>query len=104
MYFPRQAVTSNGVFSRTLKRIFFPNRDIEKRVAFSGIIDLSPRSPNLSPSSSGSLGVQARPSHTYPCKTLFPNIRPVRQESDIALLQQYILETVHSGLFQYILE
>ncbi|GBN39822.1 hypothetical protein AVEN_63647-2-1, partial [Araneus ventricosus] len=40
---PRQAVTSHE-FSRTFKRIFFPNRDIEKRVAFSGIIDLSPRS------------------------------------------------------------
>ncbi|GBM73294.1 hypothetical protein AVEN_7276-1 [Araneus ventricosus] len=36
--------------SRTFKRIFFPDRDIEKRVAISGIIDLSPRSPNLSPS------------------------------------------------------
>ncbi|GBM02581.1 hypothetical protein AVEN_178509-1 [Araneus ventricosus] len=30
-------------FSRAFKRIFFPNRDNEKRVAFSGIIDLPPR-------------------------------------------------------------
>ncbi|GBM98248.1 hypothetical protein AVEN_228440-1 [Araneus ventricosus] len=77
-------------FSRTFKPIFFPNRDIEKRVAFSGIIDLSPRSPKWSLSSSPRSGVQARPSHTYPCKTLFPNIGLVRQESDITFLQQYI--------------
>ncbi|GBN34321.1 hypothetical protein AVEN_162879-1 [Araneus ventricosus] len=70
-------------FSRTSKRIFFPNRDIEKRVAFSGIIDLSPRSPNLSPKS----GVQARSSLTYLCKTLFPNTRLVRQERDTTFLQ-----------------
>ncbi|GBN60558.1 hypothetical protein AVEN_90636-1 [Araneus ventricosus] len=30
-------------FSRTFEGIFFPNRDIEKRVAFSGIIYLSPK-------------------------------------------------------------
>ncbi|GBN44096.1 hypothetical protein AVEN_200748-1 [Araneus ventricosus] len=79
--------------SRTFKRIFFPNRDIEKRVEFSGIIDLSPRSPNMSPKGSLSLsprsGVQSRPSHTYPCKTLFPDIRLVGQESGITFLQQY---------------
>ncbi|GBO05095.1 hypothetical protein AVEN_85475-1 [Araneus ventricosus] len=38
-------------FSRIFKRISFPNRDIEKRVAFSGIINLSPRSPKWSPRS-----------------------------------------------------
>ncbi|GBL93469.1 hypothetical protein AVEN_59671-1 [Araneus ventricosus] len=40
-YSLRQAVTSHGVFSC----IPFPSRNIEKRVAFSGIY-LSPRSPN----------------------------------------------------------
>ncbi|GBL88697.1 hypothetical protein AVEN_195676-1 [Araneus ventricosus] len=44
-YSLRQAVTPHGVFSS----IPFPSRNIEKRVAFSGIIYLSPRSPNLSP-------------------------------------------------------
>ncbi|GBM32496.1 hypothetical protein AVEN_273277-1 [Araneus ventricosus] len=39
-YSLRQAVTSHGVFSC----IPFPSRNIEKRVAFSGIIYLSPRS------------------------------------------------------------
>ncbi|GBL75315.1 hypothetical protein AVEN_194531-1 [Araneus ventricosus] len=41
-YSLRQAVTSHDVFSC----IPFPSRNIEKRVAFSGIIYLSPRSPN----------------------------------------------------------
>ncbi|GBL85754.1 hypothetical protein AVEN_193198-1 [Araneus ventricosus] len=44
-YSLRQAVTSHGVFSC----IPFPSGHIEKRVAFSGIIYLSRRSPNLSP-------------------------------------------------------
>ncbi|GBM86296.1 hypothetical protein AVEN_207988-1 [Araneus ventricosus] len=41
-YSLRQAVTSHGVFSC----IPFPSGNIEKRVAFSGIIFLTPRSPN----------------------------------------------------------
>ncbi|GBO05066.1 hypothetical protein AVEN_259409-1, partial [Araneus ventricosus] len=44
---PRRHVES----SRTFKRISSPNRDIEKRLAFPGIFELSPRSPNLSPRS-----------------------------------------------------
>ncbi|GBN39404.1 hypothetical protein AVEN_261449-1 [Araneus ventricosus] len=46
IYSLQQAVTSHGVFSC----ISFPNRNIEKKVAFSGVIYLSPRSPNFSPS------------------------------------------------------
>ncbi|GBN06622.1 hypothetical protein AVEN_192320-1, partial [Araneus ventricosus] len=41
-YSLRQTVTSHGVFSC----IPFPSRNTEKRVAFSGIIYLSPMSPN----------------------------------------------------------
>ncbi|GBM66502.1 hypothetical protein AVEN_23768-1 [Araneus ventricosus] len=52
-YSLRQAVMSHGVFSC----IPFPSRNIEKRVAFSGIIYLSPRSPNLSPKWSPRSGV-----------------------------------------------
>ncbi|GBM59757.1 hypothetical protein AVEN_110027-1 [Araneus ventricosus] len=46
---------------RTFKRIFFPDRDIEERVAFSGIIELPPRSENLSPKCSLRSGIQAHP-------------------------------------------
>ncbi|GBN55048.1 hypothetical protein AVEN_161786-1 [Araneus ventricosus] len=101
IYSLRQAVTSHGVFSyiQAFLRKPFPNKDIEKRVAFSGIIDLSPRSPNLSPSSQNDSQVRPQgqgsrkgrcPSlHTYPCKTPFPTVRLARQESDITSLQQY---------------
>ncbi|GBL97505.1 hypothetical protein AVEN_162963-1 [Araneus ventricosus] len=73
----RLVVTSNGIIQYILY-ISFPNRDIEKIIAFSGIFDLSPRS-----------GVQPRslPAfHTYPYKTLFPTIRLTWQESDTTFL------------------
>ncbi|GBO46435.1 hypothetical protein AVEN_201116-1 [Araneus ventricosus] len=87
-------------FSRTFERISFPNRDIEKRVAFSGIIYLPSRSPNLSPIRQNGRQVfrQGKESrngrcptlHAYPCTTTSPTIRLARQESDIASLQQCI--------------
>ncbi|GBM54212.1 hypothetical protein AVEN_232670-1 [Araneus ventricosus] len=56
-------------------RIFSPNRDIEKIPAPLRSHISSPMSPKFSSSLSPKSGVQARPSHTYPCKTLFPTIR-----------------------------
>ncbi|GBO09467.1 hypothetical protein AVEN_172860-1 [Araneus ventricosus] len=80
-------------FSRIFKRIPFPNRDIEKRVAFSGIIYLWPRSPNFWPSRQvpGSRKGRCLSLHTYPCKTPSPTIRLSRPESDITSLQQYCM-------------
>ncbi|GBL92959.1 hypothetical protein AVEN_54608-1 [Araneus ventricosus] len=87
IYSLRQDVTSHGVF-RIFNRIPVPNRDIEKRVAFSGIIYL------LSSHQNGREGQGSRngrcPSlHTYPCQTPSPTIRLARQESDITFLQHY---------------
>ncbi|GBL82749.1 hypothetical protein AVEN_106296-1 [Araneus ventricosus] len=75
-------------FYRIFKRISFPNRDIEERVASSGIIDSSPSRQN------GHQGQESRngryPSlHAYPCKTPSPTMRLARQESDVAPLQPY---------------
>ncbi|GBN62180.1 hypothetical protein AVEN_63531-1 [Araneus ventricosus] len=81
-------------FSRIFKRIPFPNRDIEKRIVFSGIIYLPPRSTNLSPSrqnsrqGQGSQNGRCPSLHIYPCKTPSSTIRLASQKSDITSLQQ----------------
>ncbi|GBO28097.1 hypothetical protein AVEN_175676-1 [Araneus ventricosus] len=64
--------------SITVKRISSPNRDIEKRIAFSGIFDLSPsRQYGRQVCRQGQrsrLGC-CQSFHTYFCKILFPTIR-----------------------------
>ncbi|GBN45127.1 hypothetical protein AVEN_4831-2-1, partial [Araneus ventricosus] len=63
--------------------------DIEKRVAFSGIIDLSPRSPDsrqVRREGQGSRNDRCPFLHAYPGKTPSPTIRLTRQESDITSL------------------
>ncbi|GBO37001.1 hypothetical protein AVEN_46773-1 [Araneus ventricosus] len=72
-------------YSRILKRISFSNRDIEKRVAFSGIIDLSPK---WSPRS----GIPKWPLRVTPCLPLqdsHPNYKP----SEVGK-QHYIFVTI----------
>ncbi|GBN18038.1 hypothetical protein AVEN_163677-1 [Araneus ventricosus] len=61
-------------FSRIFKSIPFPNTDIEKRVAFSGIIYLSP-SRQSGRQGEGSRNVRCPSLHTYPCKTPSPTIK-----------------------------
>ncbi|GBO30990.1 hypothetical protein AVEN_217587-1 [Araneus ventricosus] len=60
--------------SSTLKRISSPNRDIEKRITFSGIFDLSP-SRQVCRQSQRSRPGCCQSFHTYTCKILFPTIR-----------------------------
>ncbi|GBO10278.1 hypothetical protein AVEN_214344-1 [Araneus ventricosus] len=79
----RLVVTSRGIIQYILY-ISSLNGDIEKMIASSGIFDLSPRSPNLSPNRSRP--GRCRPFHTYPCETLFPNISLAMDGSDIPFL------------------
>ncbi|GBM28106.1 hypothetical protein AVEN_176599-1 [Araneus ventricosus] len=76
-------------FSRTFKRIYFPNRDIEKRVPFSGIIDLSPRSPNRR---NGLQGQGPKPGH--------PILTPVKLSSQTDISEagkrHYIFATLYT--------
>ncbi|GBN76298.1 hypothetical protein AVEN_57233-1 [Araneus ventricosus] len=76
----------------THSSISLPNGDIEKMIAYSGIFDLSPRPPKLSPRA----GVQAGrcPSlHAYPCKTPSPTIRLARQEATFHLCNNIVYTT-----------
>ncbi|GBN52073.1 hypothetical protein AVEN_106981-1 [Araneus ventricosus] len=85
---PGRHMKSSSIF----ERIFFPNRDIDKRVAFSGIIDLSPRPPSLQNGHQARCQGQGSQNglcpllHAYPCKTPSQIIRLARQESDITSL------------------
>ncbi|GBN38764.1 hypothetical protein AVEN_47561-1 [Araneus ventricosus] len=79
-------------FSRTVERIFFPNRDIEKKVAFSGIIDFYAmiakfvtKLPKCSPSS-------ARHSMLTPVE-LLPNFK-----TNEAAKRYHIFVTVYTSL------
>ncbi|GBO40757.1 hypothetical protein AVEN_189006-1, partial [Araneus ventricosus] len=64
-------------FSRIFKRIPFPNRDIEKRVAFSGIIYLSPK---WAPSSSPRSGIPEWPMPVTPYLPLHTHDAPPTQK------------------------
>ncbi|GBN84636.1 hypothetical protein AVEN_209007-1 [Araneus ventricosus] len=64
---------------------YFITKDIEKRVAFSGIIDLSPSRQNARQGLASRNG-RCPSLHAYPCKTPTPTIRLTMQESDITSL------------------
>ncbi|GBO01950.1 hypothetical protein AVEN_160131-1 [Araneus ventricosus] len=62
--------------SSRFKLLSSPNTDIEKRIAFSAIFDLSPRSPNWSPSCENSRQVCRRSHESRPGRCQSPHAYP----------------------------
>ncbi|GBN39710.1 hypothetical protein AVEN_139283-1 [Araneus ventricosus] len=87
--FALQGDPNRSTFPPSSKRIYSPNRDIEKIPAPLRSHISPPKTPNLSPSCQicrQGQGTRRQSSHTYPCKTLFPTIRLTLLGSDFPCL------------------